>query len=70
MISGKTLESLNNINDFQLRQVDSVLVKGKREPCDLFDIFNEEGGHTLNLKKATLFDFNKAFKSYTKGLFF
>ena len=70
LISGKTLESLNNINDFQLRQVDSVLVKGKREPCDLFDIFNEEGGHTLNLKKATLFDFNKAFKSYTNGLFF
>ena len=69
MISGKTLESLSHINNIQLRQVDSVLVKGKHEPCDLFDIFDVEDMHSLNLKKGTLLDFNKAFANYKKGFF-
>jgi two-component system sensor histidine kinase ChiS len=69
LISGKTLESLSNINNIQLRQVDSVLVKGKHEPCDLFDIFNGEDMHSLDLKKGTLFDFNKAFTNYKNGFF-
>ena len=69
LISGKTLESLSHINNIQLRQVDSVLVKGKHEPCDLFDVFDVEDMHSLNLKKGTLLDFNKAFAYYKKGFF-
>ncbi|MEX2214260.1 MAG: adenylate/guanylate cyclase domain-containing protein [Phycisphaeraceae bacterium] len=67
MISEDVLKRMKNPDAFLIRQVDRVKVKGKRDPVNVFEVFDAEPVETRELKRTTREIFTKAFEAYMKG---
>ena len=69
LISDNTFRALKNKDDLKFREIDSVLVKGKKHPCVLYDIYSGDSPHSISKKDSTLSDFLSALQFYKSGDF-
>ncbi|MGD1938073.1 MAG: adenylate/guanylate cyclase domain-containing protein, partial [Cyanophyceae cyanobacterium] len=53
LISDRTFINLENSNDYQMRVVDRVVVKGKTENISLFEVFDSDSPDTCQRKAET-----------------
>lgn len=67
VISGSTLAAMKDPGAFQMRQIDRVKVKGKKDPVDVIEIIDGESPEIKDLKAATAPQFNAAFAAYRVG---
>ncbi len=58
IISGKTKNKLTNPDQYQIRFLDRVIVKGRQKPISLFEVLDseEEANRTLKLQTAAYFE--------------
>ncbi|TGK19970.1 adenylate/guanylate cyclase domain-containing protein [Leptospira fluminis] len=54
LITQQTLSSLTIADDISIREVDSVVVKGKSQPIIIYEVFEADDPHIRKLKEATL----------------
>ena len=69
LITEYTRDLLADPEAYLLRPADRVLVKGKREPVSVFEVFQGDEPGRRDLKLATLTDFRGAYELYLKGDF-
>ncbi|MBV6624844.1 MAG: response regulator [Rivularia sp. (in: Bacteria)] len=67
VISEQALGHLNNPEEYQMRFLDRVIVKGKSEPIAIYEILNGEVEEVRNLKLQTLSDFENGLENYRCG---
>jgi two-component system sensor histidine kinase ChiS len=64
VISQDSLYKLQQPNRYRFRFLDRVLVKGRIEPVSVFEIFEGDPPHVIDLKQQTLTDFEKGLLHY------
>jgi len=64
LLSEESLNKLDNPSDFNTRYLGQVQVKGKQEPINIYECFDGDLPTNIELKLATLDNFNKGIKSY------
>lgn len=69
LISDNTFRVLSNKEFLKFREIDSVLVKGKKNPCVLYDIYSGDSEISISKKDSTLSDFLSALQFYKSGDF-
>lgn len=69
LMSEAALERLENPADFHLRRIDTVRVKGKERPIDLYEVFDLDEPATLGKKVRTASTFAEALRLYRAGDF-
>lgn len=65
----QNIENLENLERYDFREIDSVIVKGKTKPIVLYEIFNAEPEEIRLAKKKILIDFTKGLALYKSGSF-
>ncbi|MEC4852237.1 MAG: adenylate/guanylate cyclase domain-containing protein, partial [Jaaginema sp. PMC 1079.18] len=60
IISDRTLESLENPEQYHTRFLGSVMVKGKRQPVSIFEVYDADSESLRVFKTATKAEFEKA----------
>lgn len=68
-ITSNVLNELKNLSRYQFREVDTVQVKGKKQPITIYEIFNSDPESTKESKIMTLDDYRKAIKLYKSKSF-
>jgi two-component system sensor histidine kinase ChiS len=68
IISEETYKNLDN-KLFNVRLIDMVTVKGKRQSIKIFEVFDAEMKNIKHLKKQTSNDFNNAILAYQRQNF-
>lgn len=69
LISGSVRRSMREPDSFAMRRVDRVKVKGKREPVDVYEVFDADGPAQVDAKRSTQRRFDDAFAAYMQGDF-
>jgi adenylate cyclase len=69
LISDSVFDELANQQDFNLRRIDIVRVKGKETPIVLYEVFDTDNVEVIQKKKAIQSNFSKAMEFYKKGDF-
>jgi len=63
-LNESTLSELSNPNQYNYRFMDVVLVKGKKEPVSIYEIFDSDPEKIIELKSETKPDFEKGILLY------
>mgnify|MGYP006414143001 FL=1 len=69
LLSEDTLKSLPEENEFNVRRLEKVQVKGKNQPITVFEAFDGDAPDLLALKQKTRPDFEEALELYYKRQF-
>ena len=69
MISHYTYEALVNPERFKLRNIDRVAVKGKKEPVDIYELFNTDEPEIRDKKLKNIPLLNEMLAHYRAGRF-
>lgn len=64
LISGKCFQGLDKPDDFSIRKIDRVVVKGKREVTDIYEVIDAEDTAQRSIKISTRSLLNEALDSY------
>ncbi|MEM7030555.1 MAG: adenylate/guanylate cyclase domain-containing protein [Chloroflexota bacterium] len=64
LVSERTLYNLENLTSYHFRFLDKVMVKGKKEPVSVFEIFDGNPPEIFDLKLETRTDFEKGLLHY------
>ena len=64
VISQNVLNHLSHPEQYQIRFLDKVIVKGKQEPISIYEVLDAEPDLVRNLKWQTLPDFERGLKHY------
>jgi adenylate cyclase len=64
LVSGDTLQELTDLDQFTLRLIDEVVVKGRKEPIALFEILEAETAEMAALKSETRLWFEQGWFHY------
>jgi class 3 adenylate cyclase len=67
VISGAVKEKMIEPQSFHMRLVDRVKVKGKRDPVEVYEVFDADPPRLMDAKNRTLRGFNDAFAAYQAG---
>ncbi|MBP7280370.1 MAG: AAA family ATPase [Leptospiraceae bacterium] len=67
LVSEYLVEKLQNKNQFYLREVDRVKVKGKEKPVTIFECFNCDKQDVIDRKLETLDKYNSGLKAFREG---
>ncbi|HMV42972.1 MAG TPA: adenylate/guanylate cyclase domain-containing protein [Leptospiraceae bacterium] len=57
LITDNTLKLINNQRIFKYREIDSVRVKGKKNPTVIYDVYSADSEEMISMKDITLSDF-------------
>ena len=63
------LATLPNANDYQVRWLDRVIVKGRNEPITIYEVLEGQSDKIRQLKLQTQADFLSAISFYQSGNF-
>jgi len=70
LITEYTLEKMGSkAQEFLIRQIDHVTVKGKAKPCKIYEVLDAESPHILHSKSVILPDYQEGIKLFSKGHF-
>jgi class 3 adenylate cyclase len=69
LISESTYSRLTNPNRYLIRIADRVAVKGKKKPITVYEIFDGDRPESLEAKKQTLPDYERAYELYCSQKF-
>ena len=69
LITEAVVNKLRNRNAFNLRYLGLVQVKGKAQVMKIYECFDGDSEHQIELKKVTLADFEKGMKLYYNKMF-
>jgi len=69
LISEQTLYGLHNPQKYNYRFLDRVKVKGKSQPVDVFEVYDGEPEHLINLKRQTRSEFERGVALYVEKNF-
>lgn len=69
LITQNTLSSLTIADDLAIREVDSVVVKGKSQPIIIFEVYEADDPHIRKLKEATVALISRGIILYKVGNF-
>jgi len=69
LISEDTYMNLNDISQYAIRTVDRVTVRGKSEPVTVYEVFDGDAPHLVDLKMKTLNDFENGLIHYRQKAF-
>jgi len=70
LITEYTLEKMESKSEeFSIRLIDHVAVKGKQKPCKIFEILDAESETIRSLKLLILDDYNRGIKYFRDGKF-
>ncbi|MDM8515077.1 ATP-binding protein [Desulfobacterales bacterium HSG16] len=64
LISGETLEHLEDKDKYSIRFIDSVIVKGRKNAISVFEVCDGDSAQIIELKMKTKPDFEKGQKYY------
>lgn len=64
LISENTFHILKNIQDYSIRFIDRVLVKGKTQPQSIYEVFNNDAPGIKEAKKKSIKIFEEALACY------
>jgi adenylate cyclase len=67
LLSGQAYENLTHPDDYQLRFLDYVVVKGRTEPIVVYEVLDAESETIRALKLQTQSDFEQGIESYRSG---
>ncbi|MGK7887950.1 MAG: adenylate/guanylate cyclase domain-containing protein [Leptolyngbyaceae cyanobacterium] len=67
LISGQVVENLSHSSHYQLRFLGEAVVKGRREPIDIYEVVDVEDESDRHLKQETLADFKAGIQAYRDG---
>lgn len=69
LITGSTLKKLTSPGNYDSRKISEVIVKGKTEPIELYEVFSHNSYSLRQLKKKQLHSFSEAVKAYQNSEF-
>jgi adenylate cyclase len=69
LISGQVVERLQFRDRYQLRFLDRVIVKGRTEPIDIYEVLDAETEDRRMLKQQTLLEFEQSVEAYRHAEF-
>jgi len=69
LISETTYSGLNNPKRYLIRIADRVMVKGKKKPITVYEVFDGDEPERIEAKKQTLTDYQRAYKLYCSQKF-
>ena len=69
VVTGSAIEMMENPDDFYLREIDTVRVKGKEHPVKLYEAFDNDPPEVRNAKSEIAPLMNSALKMYKAGEF-
>jgi len=69
LITEYTYHQLIDISQYKMRVIDCVTVRGKTEPVIIYEVFDAEPSSIIELKLATLDDFEQGFQYFHSGQF-
>jgi DNA-binding response OmpR family regulator/class 3 adenylate cyclase len=69
LITEHTYLKLTDTSQYQMRVIDCVTVRGKTEPVIVYEVFDAEPSSIIELKLATLEDFERGFQYFHNGQF-
>ncbi len=64
-----TWEAVTDKEFLEERYIGQILVKGKKEPVPIYELFNTDDPETLEAKRQSRADFYKALASFTSGAY-
>jgi PAS domain S-box-containing protein len=64
IITAETYQQLADPNQYRIRFLDKVQVKGKIKPLDLYEVYDADSLKQRNLKKKTQSDYDQAMRLY------
>ena len=69
LISEQTLLALEDVNQYRMRFLDKVKVKGKKQPVSIYEILNGDAEEIMYLKIKSQVDFDMALAYYDQKAF-
>jgi DNA-binding response OmpR family regulator/class 3 adenylate cyclase len=69
LITEHTYSKLTDTYQYKMRLIDCVTVRGKTEPVIVYEVFDAEPSSIIELKLATLEDFERGFQYFHNGQF-
>jgi len=69
LISEETYANLSNVSQYAIRTIDRVIVTGKSEPVTVYEVFDGDALHLLDLKMKTRNDFENGLIHYRQKAF-
>jgi len=69
MLSGSVYKKLSQPNNFHLREIDTVRVKGKQETVVIYEVYDTNAPDIIDKKNQTLSQFKQALTHYKTGEF-
>lgn len=69
IISGESLARLEEPDNYKMRNLGKVQVKGRNTPIGLHEIYQAESSKIIELKDKTMDDYNEGLKFFTLGKF-
>ncbi len=69
MLSGSVYKKLSQPNNFHLREIDTVRVKGKQETVVIYEVYDTNAPDIIEKKNQTLSRFKQALAHYKTGEF-
>ena len=69
LISEETYAHLNEVSQYAIRTIDRVKVKGKSEPVTVYEVFDGDAPHLIELKMKTRDDFENGLIYYRQKAF-
>jgi len=69
LITEQTYRKLHHVEQYKVRLIDRVQVKGKTEAVTVYEVFDADPEMMIELKLATLKDFEQGFKLYHQQRF-
>jgi class 3 adenylate cyclase len=69
MLSGSVYKKLSQPNNFHLREIDTVRVKGKQETVVIYEVYDTNAPDIIEKKNQTLSRFKQALAHYRSGEF-
>jgi predicted ATPase/class 3 adenylate cyclase/GAF domain-containing protein len=69
LIGETTYFQLEDTSKYQIRIIDQVQAKGKSEPVTIFEVFDGDPPHIIEMKQQTLMLFKQGFKLYHQAKF-
>jgi class 3 adenylate cyclase/ActR/RegA family two-component response regulator len=69
LITQHTYSKLTDISQYKMRVIDRVTVRGKTKPVIIYEVFDMQPAFIIELKLATLPDFEQGFQYFHNGQF-